>query len=43
MLVIGDKEIKSELSVRDRGVDKIRQLSKDKFIKEIKNKIENKE
>ena len=43
ILVAGDKEMTSnKLAVRDRGIDKIRQISKDKLIKEIKNKIENK-
>jgi threonyl-tRNA synthetase len=48
MLVIGDKEIKSDpstssgkvkLAVRDRGSDKVRQVNKDKFISEIKKQI----
>lgn len=44
MLVIGDKEIGSEkLVVRDRGSRETRQISKEKFIKEIKEKIKNRE
>ncbi len=40
MLVIGDKEIKSDkLAVRDRENDKVRQISKEKFIEEIKEKL----
>lgn len=40
MLVIGDKEIASnKLAVRDRGVDKLRQIGKDELIEEIKEKI----
>ncbi len=43
MLVIGDKEVDSDkLQVRDRGSEKVREISKIKFIKEIKDKIENK-
>jgi len=40
ILVIGDKEIKSaKLCVRDRGQQKTREIKKDKFIKEVKEKI----
>lgn len=43
MLVIGDKEINSEmLSVRDRGQQESREISKQDFINELKEKIENK-
>ncbi len=43
VLVIGDKEMGSDkLAVRDRGSDKAREASKDKFIEEIKNKITSK-
>ncbi|MFA5420713.1 MAG: threonine--tRNA ligase [Patescibacteria group bacterium] len=42
MLVIGDKEMNSDyLMVRDRGSEDVRQIKKDDFIKEIKNKINN--
>ncbi len=38
ILVIGDKELKSEmLSVRDRGAQDTREVSKENFIKEIKD------
>ncbi len=41
MLVIGDKEISSEmLNVRDRGAQETREISKDKLIAEILEKIE---
>ncbi len=52
MLVIGDKEMKSDpstssgqakLVVRDRGIDKVRQIEKKKFVQEIENKTQNKE
>jgi threonyl-tRNA synthetase len=43
ILVVGDNEIKSgELSVRDRGTQETRGLSKEDFIKEIKEKNKNK-
>ncbi|MCK4539854.1 threonine--tRNA ligase [Candidatus Parcubacteria bacterium] len=43
ILVVGDKETKSnKLSIRDRGSGEIRNLKKTEFIKEVKNKIENK-
>jgi len=43
MLVIGDKEASSDkLQIRDRGSEKIREISKDKFFNEIKDKIEKK-
>jgi len=43
VLVIGDKEIKSgKLAVRDRGKQKTREVEKEKFIKEVKEKIESK-
>ena len=39
-LVIGDKELNSDkLAVRDRGSKEVRQIAKDKFINEIKEKI----
>jgi threonyl-tRNA synthetase len=42
MLVIGDKEMSSnDLMVRDRGSEDIRNIKKDDFIKEIKDKIKN--
>lgn len=42
MLVIGDKEVSSpSLSVRDRGSRDTRDISKEDFFKEIKEKIEN--
>lgn len=41
MLVIGDKEMDLKtLSVRDRGQNDSREISKDDFITELKNKIE---
>ena len=41
MLVIGDREVGSEkLAVRDRGEKTTREISKEKFIKEVKEKIE---
>lgn len=44
ILVIGDKEMKSKkLAVRDRGQKEIREIEKDKFIKEVKDKINSKE
>jgi len=40
MLVIGDKEMNSELlNVRDRGAQETREIAKDKFIKEVLEKI----
>ena len=43
LLVIGDKEMKSgKLAVRDRGSDKVREISKEDFIKEISDKVKNK-
>lgn len=43
MLVIGDKEIKSDkFHIRDRGSDKIREISKADFYKEIEDKNKNK-
>ncbi|MCD4762100.1 threonine--tRNA ligase [bacterium] len=43
MLVIGDKEIKSDkFHVRDRGSDKIREISQTDFYKEIEDKNKNK-
>ncbi len=43
ILVIGDKEIDSgNLTVRDRGKNKTRQIGKEEFIDEVKNKIVNK-
>jgi threonyl-tRNA synthetase len=42
ILVIGEKEIKSDkLMVRDRGSESIREIKKQDFIKEIKDKIKN--
>lgn len=42
MLVIGDKEAGSDkLNIRDRGSDKVREIDKQEFISEIKNKIKN--
>ena len=42
ILVIGDKEVNSDkLSVRDRGKKEIRNISKDDFMKEIKEKEKN--
>ncbi len=44
ILVIGDKEIKStKLAVRDRGSDKVREVGKQEFIKEIKDRIKNRD
>ena len=44
MLVIGDREMASEkLQIRDRGNEKTREIGKEEFINEVKNKIENKE
>ena len=43
ILVAGDKEMSSEkLAVRDRGGRETREIDKDKFIEEIKNKVKNK-
>lgn len=43
MLVIGDKEMNSELLVvRDRGSEQVREIARADFIKEIKQKIEDK-
>jgi threonyl-tRNA synthetase len=43
MLVIGDKEMNSDkLSVRDRGSQEAREIKKEDFISELKQKIENK-
>ena len=43
ILVIGDKEIESKnLMIRDRGSREVREISKEDFIGEIKEKIENK-
>lgn len=43
VLVIGDKEMGSDkLAVRDRGSDKVREVSKDKFIEEIKEDVRSK-
>lgn len=40
MLVIGDKEMNAPvLNVRDRGEQETREISKDKFIEEVKEKI----
>ena len=42
MLVIGDKEAEAPvLSIRDRGSREAREISKEDFFKEIKEKIEN--
>jgi len=44
MLVVGDKEIGSKnLAVRDRGQKDTREIEKKEFIKEIKEKIENRD
>jgi threonyl-tRNA synthetase len=44
MLVIGDKEMGSaDLAVRDRGSKETRQINKEKFILELKEKIKNRE
>ncbi|MFH1402035.1 MAG: threonine--tRNA ligase [Patescibacteria group bacterium] len=43
ILVIGDKEMNSDnLMIRDRGSEGIREIKKDDFINEIKDKISNK-
>jgi threonyl-tRNA synthetase len=43
ILVIGDKEVNSDvLHVRDRGSDRVREIKKADFIKEIKDKVEDK-
>jgi threonyl-tRNA synthetase len=43
MLVIGDKEADSDnLQIRDRGSDKVRELSKKEFFREIEKKVKNK-
>ena len=43
MLVIGDKEMSSDkLIVRDRGSKDTREISKEDFFAEIKDKIKNK-
>lgn len=43
ILVIGDKEMNSKkLAVRDRGQRDTREITKDKFIDEIKEKVKNK-
>ncbi len=43
VLVIGDREAKSdELSVRDREDGKTRNISREKFVEEVKKRIENK-
>lgn len=40
MLVIGDKEAGSKkLAIRDRGEKEVREIEKEKFIEEVKNKI----
>mgnify|MGYP000921595047 FL=1 len=42
ILVVGDKEANSEtLSVRDRGAEKIREISRQDFFQEIKEKLNN--
>lgn len=42
MLVIGDKEAEAaNLSVRDRGAMETRDISREEFISEVKNKIDN--
>ncbi|MFZ4632555.1 MAG: His/Gly/Thr/Pro-type tRNA ligase C-terminal domain-containing protein, partial [Patescibacteria group bacterium] len=42
MLVIGDKEVNSELlNVRDRGAMETREIAKDKFINEVLEMIKN--
>lgn len=44
MLVIGDKEVGSDkLMVRDRGSKDTREISKEDFLKEIKEKVNNKQ
>lgn len=43
MLVVGDKEMNSDkLMIRDRGSDQVREIEKQDFFKEIKEKIDNK-
>lgn len=43
MLVIGDKEMNSDkLMIRDRGGDQVREIEKQDFFKEIRDKIERK-
>ena len=43
VLVAGDKEMKSgKLAVRDRGKDKVREIDKKKFVKEVQEKIKKK-
>jgi len=43
ILVVGDKEMKSEkLAVRDRGRKEVREIVKDEFIREIKDKVKRK-
>jgi len=42
VLVIGDREMESvKLAVRDRGSREAREIDKDEFIKEVKDKIKN--
>lgn len=42
MLVVGDREMASnKLAVRDRGEKQIREISKEAFIKEVREKIKN--
>ena len=44
VLVIGDREMESvRLAVRDRGAREAREIDKNEFIKEVKNKIDNRE
>jgi threonyl-tRNA synthetase len=44
VLVIGDKEMSaSTLSVRDRGSQDTREIEKEAFIKELREKIRNRE
>lgn len=44
LLVIGDKEVGSDmLAIRDRGFDKIREVSEENFIAELRNKNDLKE
>jgi threonyl-tRNA synthetase len=43
MLVIGDKEMNSDkLNIRDRGSDKVREISKEDFFNEVADKVKNK-
>ncbi len=43
MLVIGDKEMNSDkLNIRDRGSDKVREISKEDFFNEVADKVRNK-